>query len=114
MKESVLPSWYSTLKAPDGTSLPYLSRTELEKVVFDPSFKNFKRLKSTALWFASIGGNGIPEGLLPARKLNSVEGLENVYTENIESVAGMFASMNVNRDNHTNVDSSPTSLDFST
>ena len=76
------------------------------KVEFDSGFKNYKHLTSTDMWFMdntaikvleeagknsnSAGQNVNPFGT--PRQIKSIEGLENIYTENIESTAVMFGT----------------------
>lgn len=98
----VLPAWM------DSSGFPLVYP---RSIVFDKSFKQYKNLTSTAMWFASDLTDVIPsiytedkektpveavQDLIKRRYMNrliqSVEGLENVYTENIGSTAFMFYS----------------------
>lgn len=114
----VVPKWYSFTNY-YGYDLPQFAH-DYRNIVFEPSFKNFKNLKSTACWFASIGGNlggvTLPDDATSNRYLETITGLENVYTENIESTNAMFTSMKYKYDGSqiTSVDTSPKTIDLST
>lgn len=102
INNSKMPDWCF----PDGTPQVYP-----RNIIFEPGFKNFQDLQSTCFWFCDIyalyelpifKAVGEEDTLAPSafealadhlgqcRVLQSVEGLENVYTENITDTSFMF------------------------
>ena len=106
----VSPSWFTPAIRSAGKIVSYPTPMVWPtKVEFDPGFKNFKDLKSTDMWFMDAAAiqvlemsaqkslyNGlnapVPGTQTKTRQIKSISGLENVYTENIESTALMFAA----------------------
>lgn len=101
--EFAYPSWYHE----DGTAIVYPTSVEI-----NPSFKNYKDLQTTSLWFTSVNlnvsyankGDSALEDFDPfskgpeqaiavsPRQITRITGLNNLYTENLEQANGMFAS----------------------
>lgn len=105
-----LPSWFvgASSLADDPTPSVYP-----EKVDFDSSFKNYKGLTSTAMWFmdsasfyeiremlssnSDIDKLGLGKAAgdkgqdIQKREIKSINGLNNIYTENITDSSLMFA-----------------------
>ena len=117
--DSNFPLWVN----PDGTFKVYP-----RNIIFEESFKGYKELESTSYWFSSQRSlfemstqtqrmfndepmKNVPlnylDGDTQPRVIQNVEGLNNIYTENIVDTSYMFASRNRN-------DLPLESLDFST
>ncbi|MBQ6406365.1 MAG: BspA family leucine-rich repeat surface protein, partial [Prevotella sp.] len=74
----------------DNSTVSWRSaRSEIQTVVFDASFANCTSITSTAKWFSGFSS------------LDKIEGMENLKTDNVTNMSGMFAGCRV------------TNLDFS-
>lgn len=108
----VVPSWYYPAKwGPKGLVEAPSPKIFPTTINIDPSFKNYKGLTSTDMWFMDAAAiyavknidnpedfsKAIKEIMLygdtfATRAINSIIGLENINTENLESSSLMFAN----------------------